>query len=234
MEALQQYAAEYGIALDEKMLSQFSAYAALLAERNKVMNLTAITDPAEVLVKHFLDSLLLLKAAPLPENGSLIDVGTGAGFPGVPVRIARPDCKLTLLDSLQKRITFLQELTAVLDCDDVTCLHSRAEEGARRPELREQFDIATARAVAKLQVLCEYCLPFVKVGGKFCALKGYEIEAELSQAERAITLLGGKLAAVEKFTLPDGSRRAIVVVEKVKPTGKAYPRNPGKISKSPL
>lgn len=233
MELLRQYAAAYGIGLTPDMLARFSAYAALLAEKNRVMNLTAITEPDEVIVKHFLDSLLLLKAVELPKNGSLIDVGAGAGFPGVPVKIARPDCRLTLLDSLKKRVGFLTELLDALSVDGV-CIHARAEDGGRRPDLREQFDLASARAVARLSLLCEYCLPFVKAGGYFCALKGYEIEAELSEAKHAIGVLGGAVRSVEKFTLPDQSRRAIVVIEKVRHTGKAYPRNPAKIAKEPL
>ncbi len=231
---LREHAAAYGIKLTDEMLSQFDIYADMLVERNRVMNLTAITDPQEILVKHFFDSLLLLDAVEVPESRTLIDIGTGAGFPGLPVKIARPDCRLTLLDSLQKRVTFLEDVTAAMKLADVECIHARAEDGGRNPKLREQFDFATARAVARLPVLCEYAVPFLKVGGSFCALKGYDIEEELKDSAHAIKTLGCVVAAVQKYTLPDDSRRSIVVITKHSPTAKAYPRNPGKISKAPL
>lgn len=195
-------AAAFGVAVDDGMAQRFSLYADLLAEWNERMNLTAITDPEGILYKHFLDSIA---AAPCLPAGALrlIDVGSGAGFPGVPLAIVRPDIELTLLDSLGKRLTFLQAL-----CDAIglraRLIHARAEEGGRRPDLREQFDAATARAVAALPVLCEYCLPFVKPGGRFLALKGPDGDTELSAAANAIGVLGGKAEKTRAFTLPGG------------------------------
>lgn len=226
-------AAEEGFALTEEMLDSFDRYAQLLVEWNEKMNLTAITAPDEITVKHFLDSLLLLNCLELQEHAAVIDVGTGAGFPAVPCAIARPDLQITLLDSLQKRITFLQELTAALNIPAV-CIHVRAEEGGQNPVLRGQFDLASARAVARLRELTEYCLPFVKVGGTFAALKGYEIEEELGEAKKAIKLLGGEVADVRKFILPDESRRAIVLIRKISQTPTEYPRNSAKMKKQPL
>lgn len=224
---------EEGIQLSEKQLGQFQRYMELLVEWNEKMNLTAITDPEGVTVKHFFDSLLLLKAVEVPEGAKLIDVGTGAGFPGIPVAIARPDVQLTLLDSLNKRLVFLAEVCRELGLQ-ADIRHARAEEGGRQKELREQFDFATARAVAGMNVLCEYCLPFVKTGGAFIAMKGPDGEEESKQAARAIGVLGGKTEKLEQFTLPDGSRRCIAVVRKVRETPEAYPRHGSKISKKPL
>ena len=180
---------EQGIESTEEQLLQFDRYAELLVEWNKRMNLTAITEPDEMIRKHFLDSAVLLSYVSLPKNAAVIDVGTGAGFPSVPCTILRPDLKLTLLDSLNKRITFLSALCSALGIP-AECVHARAEEGGRMPSLREQFDLATARAVAHLRELSEYCLPFVKVGGLFAALKGPDLEEELSEAKSAIRLLG--------------------------------------------
>ena len=212
---------------------QFQTYMELLLEWNEKMNLTAITDPEGVTVKHFYDSLLLLKAVELPEGASLIDVGTGAGFPGIPVAIARPDVKWTLLDSLNKRLVFLAEVCRELGIS-AEIRHARAEEGGRQKELREQFDFATARAVAGMNVLSEYCVPFVKKGGAFVAMKGPDGEEELKQAACGIGTLGGKPEKAAHFTLPDGSQRCIIVVRKVRETPAAYPRHGSKISKKPL
>lgn len=212
---------------------QLAEYGRLMLEKNQVMNLTAITDPEGIAVKHFLDSLLLLKACPLPEGASLIDVGTGAGFPSVPVAAARPDIRLTLLDSLQKRIRFLETVCGSLSIP-ARCVHARAEEAGRMDEYRERFDCASARAVARLRELSEYCLPFVKVGGCFAALKGGDIEEELDEAKYAVRQLGGKVESVEKFDLPGGLGRSIVVIRKVKPTPAKFPRPSGKIKKNPL
>lgn len=222
-----------GFVLTEEMLDSFDHYAGLLVEWNEKINLTAITQPDEIAVKHFLDSLLLLRCVELPEGASLIDVGTGAGFPSLPCGIVRQDLRITLLDSLQKRITFLRELTGALHIP-ADCIHARAEEGGQDPALREQFDLATARAVARLRELAEYCLPFVRVGGTFAALKGYEIEEELEEARKAICLLGGEVAEVRKFVLPDESRRAIVLIRKISQTPTKYPRNSAKMKKQPL
>ena len=191
---------EQGIESTEEQLLQFDRYAELLVEWNKRMNLTAITEPDEMIRKHFLDSAVLLSYVSLPKNAAVIDVGTGAGFPSVPCTILRPDLKLTLLDSLNKRITFLSALCSALGIP-AECVHARAEEGGRMPSLREQFDLATARAVAHLRELSEYCLPFVKVGGLFAALKGPDLEEELSEAKSAIRLLGGRIEQVKEYNL---------------------------------
>ncbi len=225
--------AEWGFTPTDAQLEAFDIYASLLVQWNEKMNLTAITEPDDIVIKHFIDSLLLLKAYSLPENGSLIDVGTGAGFPSVPVSIVRPDVKLTLMDSLNKRITFLQTVTDSLSIA-AACVHARAEEVGGKEEFREKYDTACARAVAHLRELSEYCLPFVKIGGVFIALKGYEIEQELEEAGFAIRTLGGKIEKIEKFTLPSGDKRAIVIIRKISSTPKKYPRPSGKIKKNPL
>ncbi|MGI5894624.1 MAG: 16S rRNA (guanine(527)-N(7))-methyltransferase RsmG [Candidatus Merdivicinus sp.] len=221
-----------GLSLPDGLFEKLDFYARLLVEWNEKINLTAITDPEGIVVKHFVDSLLLAKAAELPQNASLIDVGTGAGFPSVPVGLYRPDLRITLLDSLNKRILFLQELTASLGMH--ANVHSRAEDAGKEPAFREQYDIATARAVANLWDLSEYCLPFVKVGGLFVALKGYEIEEELSEAKYAITQMGGQVEDVRKYDLGEEARRAIVLIRKVRQTPAKYPRPAAKMKKSPL
>ena len=212
---------------------QLDRYAEVLVEWNEKMNLTAITEPDEIVVKHFADSLLLLKAIEIPQNASIIDVGTGAGFPSVPVCLARPDLKLTLLDSLQKRITFLDALCKELQLP-AECVHARAEEAGQEQRFRERFDLATARAVANMRELSEYCLPFVRVGGYFAALKGYDIEEELEEARYAIGQLGGAIESVKKFRLSENASRAIILIKKVRPTSPKYPRISAKIKKSPL
>lgn len=169
---LQEAAEAYGLCLTERMVEQFTLYYELLLEWNEKINLTAITEPKEVAIKHMIDSLSCLDEKVFPDGASVIDVGTGAGFPGIPLKIFRPDLKLTLLDSLNKRIKFLQEVVDRLELSEVQCIHARAEEGARNKALREKFDVAVSRAVARLQVLAEYCIPFVRVGGYFVALKG--------------------------------------------------------------
>lgn len=222
-----------GMELTDLQLEELDRYAELLVEWNEKINLTAITEPDEIAVKHFLDSLLLLKSVEVPEGGQIIDVGTGAGFPSLPCALVRSDLKLTLLDSLNKRIIFLEEVTRELG-REAACIHARAEEGGRNPALREKFDLATARAVASMRELSEYCLPFVKVGGIFAALKGYEIEEELNEAKAAIRLLGGEIQEVQKKILPDGSRRGIVLIQKISQTSTKYPRPSAKIKKNPL
>ena len=183
---------EHQISLSLSQLEQLDRYAQLLVEWNQKMNLTAITDPEGILIKHFLDSILPFTLVPLPQGALLIDVGTGAGFPAIPLLSWRPDLQITLLDSLKKRLTFLE--TALSTCGlAAQVIHSRAEDGGRRPDLREQFDLATARAVANLRELSEYCLPYIKPGGMFYALKGGDAAAEIRGAEKAIHLLGGRL-----------------------------------------
>lgn len=223
----------YGFDLTEEQIDRFDRYAEYLVEWNEKINLTAITDPKEICIKHFLDSLLFFKAVSLPEKASLIDVGTGAGFPSVPCKIVRPDLFLTLLDSLNKRIQFLSGLSDHLGIE-TKCIHSRAEDGGKSIDLREKFDYATARAVAHLRELSEYCLPFVKPGGYFIALKGYEIEQELEEAKKAIKLLGGEIKEVKKYELPEENRRGIVVIQKISQTPTKYPRMAAKIKKQPI
>ena len=225
-------AAEYGFALTEQQLDRFDRYAQLLVEWNEKMNLTAITQPRDIVIKHFLDSILALKAVELPQGASLVDVGSGAGFPSVPMLILRPDLKLTLLDSLNKRLIFLEALLADLGLE-ATRLHARAEEAGKGKQ-RQQFDCATARAVAQLNKLCEYCLPLVKEGGTFLALKGADGEAEAEGAAKAIRLLGGTLGEIKHYSLPDGDKRALVVIKKTSQTPPKYPRPSAQISKAPL
>lgn len=217
--------------LTDTQLEQFDIYAKLLVEWNEKMNLTGITEPDEIVIKHFVDSLAFLDYAELPQNASVIDVGTGAGFPSVPLLIARPDIKLTLMDALQKRLNFLD---AVLQETGLTAelVHSRAEELGKDADYREQFDIATARAVAPMNVLSEYCLPFVKVGGCFVALKGSS--DDVSPAENAIKILGGELISNVSYKLPNDDPRSIAVVKKISQTSTKYPRNNKKISTKPL
>ena len=230
---LKEIAGKEGIILSQDEGERFSSYAELLVEWNEKINLTAITAPAEIAEKHFLDSLLLLKSVCPPEGGNIIDVGAGAGFPSVPCAIVRPDISLTLLDSLNKRVLFLEELTKRLEVR-AECVHFRAEEAGRMEAYREKYDLAVARAVARLRELSEYCLPFVKPGGYFAALKGPGTEEELEEARQAVARLGGEIVKVDRYGLPDGSRRSIVVVKKISQTPTKYPRPAAKIKKQPI
>ena len=230
---LQEQAQKYGVSLSEKQRQQFDRYMDLLLNWNEKMNLTAIRDPEGVVIRHFADSLSLFSVVSLQAGMRVIDVGTGAGFPGIPLLIVCPQIELTLLDSLNKRLIFLQEVLTQLGLS-ARCIHARAEEGGRTPELREQFDLATARAVAALPVLCEYCLPLVRVGGVFIAMKGPDADAELGGSAAALKKLGGAYGDTRAFTLPDGSERRLVVCKKISQTPTAYPRNGGKIAKKPL
>ena len=218
-----------GQTLTERQKDQFCAFGRLLVEKNQVMNLTAITEPEAVAQLHFLDSLTVLQAADC-RGKSIIDVGCGAGFPGVPVAIAEPTARVTLLDSLQKRMNWLSEILPGLGID-ATVVAARAEEYVAQH--RERYDIATSRAVARLNILCELCLPYVKVGGKFLALKGAMTREEVDEAKNAIATLGGKVAAIKEYPIADAAHR-IVVIEKIKPTPKQYPRKFAKIKQSPL
>lgn len=206
-------------------------YAELLVEWNQKMNLTAITDSYGITIKHFLDSVLPLKFLKVPKDAALIDVGTGAGFPGLPLKIMRTDIKLTLLDSLNKRVNFLSEVCKALSLDAL-CVHSRAEELGRDKNHREQYDFSAARAVAAMPVLTEYCLPFVKIGGTFAALKGRN--ENYKDSENAVKVLGGEISDVIEYSLPDGDGRVLICVRKIKETPLKYPRNSGQISKKPL
>ncbi len=210
--------------LSDAQITSFATYADMLVEKNKVMNLTAVTDSEGIIIKHFADSCLPLALTDIPNGSTLIDVGTGAGFPSIPMKIVRCDLKITLLDSLNKRVNFLCDVSEVLNLD-ATCIHSRAEDGARAGNvLRETFDVATARAVAGLSVLSEYCLPYVKPGGKFLALKGSDCAEEIETAKPIIAKLGGKIAKITEYSLPNGDARTLVVVEKVDRTPREYPR----------
>jgi len=220
------------IPYDEGILDDLVSFSQLLIERNKVMNLTAITEPRDVATLHFLDCAALLTLADF-SGKKVIDVGTGAGFPGLPLRILKRDFPITLLDSLNKRVDFLKSVVDELQLPKSECVHARAEEYAARH--REKFDIATSRAVASLPVLSELCLPLVKVGGKFLAMKSVDTEEEINSSKAAIAKLGGKITAVKDYTVPMTEvTHRVVIIEKVSPTPAAYPRAFAKIKKQPL
>ena len=230
---LEQYALKYGIALSGGMTGQLELYAATLIKWSEKMNLTSITQPAEIAIKHFLDSLLPLSAVKIPEGASLIDVGSGAGFPGVVMKIARPDIKLTLLDSMKKRTEFLAELSGLLGQDNAI-IRARAEEAGRDEAHRERYDFAAARAVAPLPVLCEYCLPFVKPNGAFIALKGPGAKRESEDSKNALSLLLGDKPIVKEYFLPPDNTRNIIIIKKTSQIPAKYPRPSAKITKTPL
>lgn len=221
------------IELTDKQLDQFRTYYDMLVEKNKVMNLTAITEWDEVLEKHFLDSISLIRAVDLNENLSVMDMGTGAGFPGIPLKIAFPNLKVTLADSLNKRVLFLQEVIDTLELQDIDAIHGRAEDLAKDKNYREQYDLSVSRAVANLSTLTEYCLPFVKLGGQFISYKSGDCEEEIAASKSAVFLLGGKIKDVVKFELGE-SGRSFIIIDKVKGTPKTYPRKAGTPSKKPL
>lgn len=228
-------AIEYGLNLTEDQISAFNKYYELLYEWNKKINLTAITEPKDVAIKHMVDSLSCFKSDLFKENTSLIDVGTGAGFPGLPLKIFYPSLKLTLLDSLNKRVKFLQLVVDELGLKDVEVIHARSEEAARNKKYREKFDLATARAVARLPIICEYCLPFVKDGGTFIALKGRQYEEEATQAQKAIKVLGGEISDIMPVKLPEiDDKRAVIYIKKIKSTPKTYPRKAGTPERNPI
>lgn len=222
-----------GITVDEKARERLIKYADLLREWNEKINLTAITDPEGIVVKHFLDCALLLTAVKLPESAKVVDVGTGAGFPGMVLKILRPDIEITLMDGLNKRLVFLDEVAKALDLE-VKTVHLRAEEAGKNQSYRERFDLATARAVSRLNVLYEYCLPLVKVGGVFCAMKGPSASEELSEARKAAGILGGGKAEIKETTLTGEEKRCFVITKKISQTPPKYPRISAKISKQPL
>ena len=223
-----------GLTFNADIGAKLSTYSDFLVEYNRNVNLTAITDSKEIIVKHFIDSILPLKLVEFPHGASIIDVGTGAGFPSLPMKIYRDDLNLTMLDSLRKRLDFLEQLCERIAIDDVELIHSRAEDGGKNEDLREKFDIGTARAVANLRELSEYCLPYVKVGGMFVALKSRDINAEVDTAKNAISLLGGEIDRIIPYKLPTEEERTIVIIKKISQTPTRYPRSSARISKKPL
>ena len=226
---------QIGITLSDKQKEQFDKFYELLVEWNKVMNLTGITEYEEVNEKHFVDSLSIVKAIDMNDVKSVIDIGTGAGFPGIPLKIAFPHLKVVLLDSLNKRINFLNTVIAELGLENIETIHGRAEDFAKQVDYREQFDLCVSRAVANLATLSEYCIPYVEKGGMFVPYKSGEIDEEVEQAKKAVHVLGGKLENVIKFQLPGTEiGRSFVVIKKVQNTAKKYPRKAGLPSKEPI
>lgn len=223
------------ISLSDLQVKQLLIFYEVLKEKNKVLNLTAITDFDEVVDKHFLDSLSLIKMIDLTQPLKILDLGTGAGFPGIPLKIAFPQLEIVLMDSLNKRVLFLKDVITELKLHKISALHGRAEEIARKSDYREKFDICVSRAVANLSALSEYCIPFVRQGGMFISYKSGEIEEEVLQAKRAVHLLGGKIKEVEKFQLPGTDIwRSFVKIEKINKTSKTYPRKAGTPTREPL
>ncbi len=233
LELLAGSAAEWGLAFEQRQLDQFAAYAAELRRWNERVNLTAIAGESEIVVRHFLDSLRCALSWGGPPR-RLIDIGAGVGFPGLPLKILCPEIDLTLVESVEKKAAFLRHIVGALGLSHVEVLAARAEAVGRYPAQREQYDLAVARAVAELRVLAEYCLPLCRVGGRFLAPKGAQIEGEVRAAEPAIALLGGRLVAVEPVLLPGVEPRTLIVVEKIGPTPPQYPRAVGVPSKRPL
>lgn len=223
---------QFGLELSDEQIQQFSKYYDMLIEWNKVMNLTAITDKEEVIIKHFADSLLLSKYKNLHENLNVIDVGTGAGFPGIPLKIAFPELKVTLMDSLNKRLKFLDNVISELNLDNITTVHSRAEDGGKNAEYREKYDLAVSRAVANLATLSEWCIPFVKTGGYFIPYKSNALTEEIRDGKKAIRILGGQVENIFTTTIPDSdNQRSFVFVKKIENTDKKYPRKAGAAKK---
>ncbi len=232
---LQKLSSDIGYDLSGQQMNQFNEFYEMLVEKNKVMNLTAITEYDEVVLKHFIDSIVIYKRISDDNVKSIMDVGTGGGFPGIPLKILFPEIRLTLLDSLNKRILFLNEVIHKLGLENIECIHGRAEDIGHLPEYREQYDLTVSRAVANLSSLSEYCIPFVRVGGKFISYKSGNIDGELNDAKTAIQLLGSGIEDVEKYTLPDSDmQRSIVVIRKEKKLSKKYPRKAGMPAKQPL
>lgn len=230
-----EYAKSMNLTIDEDKIKKFYLYMQLLIEWNEKINLTAITEDEEFIKKHFIDCIKAFKSKAIAEAHTIIDVGTGAGFPGIPIAIMHPTAKITLLDSLNKRINFLNLVIKELGLTNVTTIHSRAEDGARNPELREKFDVATSRAVANMAVLSEFCMPYVKKNGHFVALKGPAIEEELENGKAAIKILGGELKNIIEVSIEGTDlRHNIVEVLKVRECNKKYPRKAGTVNKNPL
>lgn len=221
---------EGGFEITEKQESDFFKFSSLLVEWNKKMNLTAITDPKEISIKHFLDSTLPILNIDIPKNSTVIDVGTGAGFPGFPIKILREDLKFTFLDSLNKRINFLKTVSDELAFENVDFVHARAEEAGKNVNFREKYDFAVSRAVAPLKILSEYCIPFLKVGGKFIAFKSFEIEKEVEEAKEIIKNLGAEIEEIKEINIFSADiKRKIIIIKKYKKTPSLYPRHSNKI-----
>lgn len=230
---LQNQAQKIDINLTNKQLNEFYTYMNLLIEWNKNINLTAITEPEEIIKKHFIDSLTISKN--IKKDSSIIDVGTGAGFPGIPLKIVREDINVVLLDALNKRLNFLNEVIKENELKNIETVHFRAEEIGKNKKYREKYDIATSRAVAQLNILAEYLLPLVKIGGKCICMKGSNVEEELKNSKKAITLLGGEIEKIEEFILPDSDiKRNVIIIKKVNSTPAKYPRKPGTPAKEPI
>ena len=226
-------AEKLGLSVSSQQLDRFEKLAELLVEQNKTMNLTAITDPDGIAVKHFADSISVLSAVDFKSGAKVLDVGTGAGFPGIPLLIMRPDIDLTMLDSTAKKLKYVANTVDSLGLN-AKVLHSRAEEAAQKPEYRESFDIVCSRAVAALNILCEYCLPFVKKDGIFAAMKGAKAQEEIEVANNAIKTLGGEIIDKKCFTLSDGAERTIIIIKKISHNLPKYPRPSAQIAKKPL
>ena len=222
-----------GVRFSVEQIEQFYKYMNLLIEWNEKMNLTAITEPKEIILKHFIDSITILKY--IDDNSKLVDVGTGPGFPGVPLSIMNPTLKITLVDSLNKRLIFLQEVVKELNLKNIEIVHARAEEFGQNKNYREKFDIATSRAVANLATLSEYLVPLVKIGGKIISMKASNAKEEINDAQKAIEVLGGKIEKIEEFDLPESDiGRTIIIIDKNKCTPAIYPRKAGTPAKEPI
>lgn len=232
-EILEKQASLIDINLTEVQIKKFYQYLLLLLKWNEKINLTAITEIKEIILKHFIDSLTICKY--IPKNAKFMDVGTGAGFPGIPIKIVREDVEVTLLDSLNKRILFLNEVIKSLEIKKIEAVHGRAEELGRNKKYRQKFDIVTSRAVANLSILSEYLIPFTKINGKIVIMKGSEIEEEVKNAEKAIRVLGGTIVNIDKFLLPESDmKRNIILIEKISDTPNQYPRKAGTPAKNPI
>ena len=232
---LESKAKELSLTFSERQIKQFEDYYRILIEWNHVMNLTAITEYEEVVEKHFIDSLSIINAVDFSEIFNIIDIGTGAGFPGIPLKIAFSDINITLLDSLNKRVKFLNEVIEQLGLNNINAIHGRAEDYAKQKEYREKYDLCVSRAVANLSTLSEYCLPYVKINGLFIPYKSGDIDVELEKSEHAVSILGGVVSDVIRFQLPGTDiGRSFVKIKKIKSTGKKYPRKAGLPSKEPL
>lgn len=226
---------EFDIEFSDDLIDKFKTYKELLKEWNEKINLTAITDDDEIDIKHFLDSITVLKTGYIKSGDTIIDIGTGGGFPGIPIKILKDDTKVVLLDSLNKRINFLNEVINELNLKNITTIHGRAEDFGKDENYREKFDIVVSRAVASLNILSEYCIPFVKVGGNFIALKGPDIKNEIEESKNALKILGGEIIDKIEIKLPSSDiTHYLVVIKKIKETSKKYPRKAGKPKKNPL